>query len=766
MPAVTDNNGNLACVTISNYVPPCTEVAPSAQFSGINEYAESYFSGDYDEFYFNQTLIRQLNRTYYYGDDGEHGSPDDGDSIVDNVAEIHFSTPFVFLPVEGATAKLGPEPILSVQTISGGVRVLPITPPIDLTPSTASVDTDDVDYGYVPQTLIDWMAANPNYKAQYPGLASCHPGGPSIKPDRVIAESGECRSSSAAAALASAVPDLTTSSQVTVTSAGCFRPGACQVAAPAASPKQAAPAVTAAPENQGPSPSPQQGPVPDAPATSPRLGGIIASALGGAPAGASPKAPSPSGENEQNPAPGVPANAPAGALPTTPSSFAISLGPSGSVIVVNGVTSTLPVAGSSPGLSPGQGADKPIPVGSQSITQNSASQFVEGGQTLTPGAPAISIQGTSVSLGPSASQVIVADSTIALTPGNAPALAPTPAIAAGGQAVSQNSASQFVAAGQTVTPGAPAISVQGTPVSLGPSGSAVVVAGSTVPLPGPANAPLFTLGAQPVTANSASQFVVGSQTVVPGAPAITISGTPVSLGTSGSQAIVGSSTIILSPTPLAPAPLVIGSQTFTANSDSAYVMGDHTLVPGQPGINVPGSVIGPITPTPNAPPTPITVGGQVFTPNPTGFSIAGTTISANGPGASISGTPINLGPSGSLVVGTSSTVLSSPATAPPLTVGGQAFTPNPTEFSIAGTTISAGGAGVTISGTPVSLGPSGSLAIGTSTTVIPTPGATSSGNSSTGAAPFTGSASRKRETGLRVGIWSLVMGACVVIFGM
>ena len=43
--------------------------------------------------------------------------------------------------------------------------------------STSTVNTVNHDYGYVPQTLIDWMAADPNYAAQYPGLESCLPGG-------------------------------------------------------------------------------------------------------------------------------------------------------------------------------------------------------------------------------------------------------------------------------------------------------------------------------------------------------------------------------------------------------------------------------------------------------------------------------------------------------------------------------------------------------------------------------------------------------------
>lgn len=37
-------------------------------------------------------------------------------------------------------------------------------------------------FGYVPQTLLDYMISNRDYVSQYPGLASCLPGGPSIIP--------------------------------------------------------------------------------------------------------------------------------------------------------------------------------------------------------------------------------------------------------------------------------------------------------------------------------------------------------------------------------------------------------------------------------------------------------------------------------------------------------------------------------------------------------------------------------------------------------
>ena len=117
--------------------------------------------------------------------------------------------------------------------------------------------------------------------------------------------------------------------------------------------------------------------------------------------------------------------------------------------------------------------------------------------------------------------------------------------------------------------------------------------------------------------------------------------------------------------------------------------------------------------------TPVlTVAGQTFTPNPSAFSIVGTTISADGPAVTISGIIISLGQHGALKIGSSTINLLTPSNIFPskvYTVAGQVFTPNPSAFSIAGTTISAGGPAATVGGTVISLEPSGILVIGSST---------------------------------------------------
>ena len=354
-------------------------------------------------------------------------------------------------------------------------------------------------------------------------------------------------------------------------------------------------------------------------------------------------------------------------------------------------------------------------VGSQSVTFNSASQLVVAGQTLIPGAPAITIQGTPVSLGPSGNAIVVAGDTLPLPP---LVSAPAVSVSVASHPIILNTLSHYVVARKTLTPGASPINIQGTPVSLAPSASAVVVAGSTIALPVGVNGPVITVGDQPVTANSASQYIFGSKSLTPGGPAITVSGMTISLAPSETQAVIDDSTIrLITASPSLPS-LVLGSHTFTANAASAYVIGGQTLVPGRPGIDIPGSAIGILTLPPEPSQPSSLAGDQVFTPRPIVFSIAGTTLSAGGPGAIISGTSVSLGPSGSLVIGTSTTLLPSGASLPALTVGGQVLTPSPIAFSIAGTTVSAGGRGVTVSGTPVSLGPSGSLIIGTGVTKL------------------------------------------------
>ena len=187
----------------------------------------------------------------------------------------------------------------------------------------------------------------------------------------------------------------------------------------------------------------------------------------------------------------------------------------------------------------------------------------------------------------------------------------------------------------------------------------------------------------------------------------------------------GSSTILLPPQSV----FAVGAQSFTANPTGFEVNG-AAVAPGGAAQKVDGTIIsldksgnlaiGSSTVSltnPSATPV-LAVEGQTFTPNPSAFPIAGTTISAGGPAVTISGTIISLGQHGALKIGSSTINLPTASNNLPskvYTVAGQVFTPNPSAFSIAGTTISAGGPAATVGGTVISLEPSGTLVIGSST---------------------------------------------------
>lgn len=213
-------------------------------------------------------------------------------------------------------------------------------------------------------------------------------------------------------------------------------------------------------------------------------------------------------------------------------------------------------------------------------TTNAASVLQIGPQTLAPGGSAVIYSGTTYSLAPSASSVIV---------NGVPAQLPVPAaskpavITLAGQSYTANSALNFLIDSQTLTPGG-LITAAGATLSLAPSASFLVIGTSTQTLnTSPTAAPaVLTLAGQTITANSASNFIIGSQTLTPGS-VITVSGTLISLAASGTYIVAGTSTIPLLPATGTSAPaeaFTFAGQTFTADSASDFVIGGQTLKPG------------------------------------------------------------------------------------------------------------------------------------------------------------------------------------------
>ncbi|KAI9812294.1 MAG: hypothetical protein M1827_004743 [Pycnora praestabilis] len=306
-----------------------------------------------------------------------------------------------------------------------------------------------------------------------------------------------------------------------------------------------------------------------------------------------------------------------------------------------------------------QPAAPQITVGGQSVSWNGpGGAVIIGSATVISGASPVYISSTPISLGPSG---LVVGSSIYQVPQASPSIVATIA----GQPASVNSAGAVVVAGSTITSGAPPVYISSMLVSLGSPG--LVVGTSTYQFSQRAPSIIATVAGQTASVNSAGAVVIAGSTVTSGASAVYVSGTPVSLGPSG--LVVASSIYNLpqaSYTPIA----TIAGQTIEVGPSGVEVDGTR-LTPGAAPLTISGTpvslgssllIVGSSTITLDAPITTVlTVAGQVFTANPSGFSIAGTTLREGGPGITISGTPVSLNSYGGLVVGTSTIPLESPS---------------------------------------------------------------------------------------------------------
>ncbi|KAE9374135.1 hypothetical protein N431DRAFT_556531 [Stipitochalara longipes BDJ] len=160
--AITNDDGKVVCA------------AASSGYLNINSNAEAYFGGpsiagisDADTIYttvitstltfleptvftttptMTETLTTQA--TYYTNSDGSIVTPSpDQPGLV-----ISLTTPFIYQPPWGST-----QPTAQCKRTANSEQ-----------------------YGYIPQTLLNYLIKNPFYSSQYPGLASCVPGGPSL----------------------------------------------------------------------------------------------------------------------------------------------------------------------------------------------------------------------------------------------------------------------------------------------------------------------------------------------------------------------------------------------------------------------------------------------------------------------------------------------------------------------------------------------------------------------------------------------------------
>ncbi|KAF2017233.1 hypothetical protein BU24DRAFT_146489 [Aaosphaeria arxii CBS 175.79] len=264
--------------------------------------------------------------------------------------------------------------------------------------------------------------------------------------------------------------------------------------------------------------------------------------------------------------------------------------------------------------------------GTNTVTPNSGGNFVIGSQTLSPGGPAITVNGNTVSIGPSGTIAVV--NGVTQTLGNAPPITPPPVLTAGSLTVPATiigGTTQFVVApGQTLTPGG-VLTVNGNTFSMPADGhgSTIVINGVTSTLNG-GGIPVLTREGEGVTASvnqGTTAFVFGpGQTLTPGGQ-ITVSGTTFSMpaSASGTVIVINGVTTTLGQSPItAAAVLTVDGKTYSAtvrDGTTEYVLGPGTTL--RPG-------------------DAITVSGTTYSLDP-----SGTALVVNGKTSTIPKTPLS-----------------------------------------------------------------------------------------------------------------------------
>ncbi len=406
------------------------------------------------------------------------------------------------------------------------------------------------------------------------------------------------------------------------------------------------------------------------------------------------------------------------------------------------------------------GKTGPKPDGSSAVLLPPQSIFAVGAQIFTANPAGFKVNGAAIA--PDGSIISLTDPSA------------TPVLAVAGQTFTPDP-SAFAIAGTIVSAGGPAVTVDGTAISLGQSGALAI--GSTTISLAPPSTNAFTVAGQNFTPNPSAFSIAGTAISADG-PAVTIGGTIVSLGQHGALKI-GSSTISLStPSDSFPSKVyTVAGQVFTPNP-SAFPIAGTTISAGGPAVTVDGSIISLgqsgalaigsstvdlLSPVDNSFGQAYTVAGQIFTPNPSAFSIAGATIFAGGPALTLDGTIISLEPSDTLVVGSSTIPLLPLITsASGVDVDGFAVIAYPSFAVVDGVTVSAAAAGVIVSGKVVSLEPGGAtLDIGTGRFALPTPAAAAAANGSVNVQAFVGGQSKR--SGMSLYLVGCVCGALMLL---
>ncbi|KAL9038244.1 MAG: hypothetical protein Q9180_003252 [Flavoplaca navasiana] len=603
VPAVVDNtNGQVSCGTISTYLDPLADLYDeklTTIFSNINEHVEAYFDDTPAPNFYE-------HGPWYL----EHGRPTPVASTYNNPApynstKISFPTPFVHLPHAVASerdATIAVDAVApckeslrfnisrlqcSQDQIPGHSDYLPANKPWH-----ASFHDVAEDYGHVPQALLDWMLKDPLNVAQFPDLAACLPGGPSIIVQ--YDHTGTIQATSAMK-VQEPVAALTIRAENVVDVAGCFNPGACPII-PVSNNRAGTPARASAHITRDHPPVANvtsSGEIPSSPPRPPLDKEWKAPSSDQVP----PNAQTPFGGMS-----GPPREIPLDGQPTTPlqdwaaadtrpqSGDAFS--PSGKPLLNNRPATPGDRANAKPQANFASLIMKAFSSAVSAAVLNRASPKVESPISTTEGPPsstsgktysAVPIESTSLdnvavnnSLSPQSSYLIETGSI----------------------------GSPVIIAGNTIQPGT-SVTISGTTYALPSSSTGILVNGSPSPLPPPFDPAKSRPSASDEVA--LASVTAASYSIIPGAPGITISGTTYSRPATGTEVFINGSpspitsdildisAILLSRSQtLQPSPPIASSSPSnlpnTAQPQSALVMASQTLQPGQ-AITVFGNII-------------------------------------------------------------------------------------------------------------------------------------------------------------------------------
>ena len=269
-----------------------------------------------------------------------------------------------------------------------------------------------------------------------------------------------------------------------------------------------------------------------------------------------------------------------------------------------------------------------LTIDQQTVSADTASRYTIAEQNLQPEGPAILVSGTSYSLTKSATALVVGSSTLVLDPFQLD----SPPLSINGRIYSADVRPRLKFKGSEIVAGGPPVTINNVAQSLDPSATVLYVGSNTIavssltqlsagqsnlpdiqhttpyPLiiigsstttlhPSATNVPLtLTINSTPYTADQQSAFIIGSQTLAPGGPAITINSTRYSLPPPATSSPLFSSS---TPTPRIQAAITVNSSIYTCiqntpctiasqilSPNGTITVGAETLVYGREGIDV------------------------------------------------------------------------------------------------------------------------------------------------------------------------------------